>query len=102
MDDKELELRELEYGGCQMVHFSARRMTVDDVLNTRINEEGYMSVSSNLMFGIKSDDYDPYVDEKGHIYFEFDSPYQYEAGDPIDEELWLKEGMIATVNGYYL
>lgn len=104
MDEKELETWiYLGDNGELLVHFGMKRISVDGITSTRVNDEGFLSVSSNTIVGTRfSGDYEPEVDEKGNLYFEWDSPYMYQDGDPIDEEAWLKYGTIVTISGVYL
>jgi hypothetical protein len=104
MDDKELETWEYEGdSGETLVHYSMRRIEVDGISSSRGNTDGFLSVHSNTIVGLRwCGDYDPEQDEKGNLYFEWDSPYMYQTGDPIDEEAWLKQGTIVTTSGVYL
>lgn len=85
-----------------LVIFSMREIEVDGIPGQRWNSQGDLTISPNAMFTLKGDGYEPVVDTEGNVYYEFNSPYMFVDGDPIDEEAWLKRGIIKTVNGDWL
>lgn len=79
-------MRRIEVDGIRSALFSADQTT------TRTHPASMISVKNEC-----------FIDEDtGEEEWPWDSPYMYRSGDAIDEEVWVKYGLIRTVKGRYV